>query len=209
MTFEIDTAFLPATLNCQPMSDEEFAAFCAEHPDLNFEMTAEGELIVMAPVHYDTGCRNQQIARKLGNWSELDGRGYASDSSTGYVLPNGARRSPDASWTLITRVNALGKRKRNSYGHLCPDFAIELRSDSDRLKPLQRKMREYISQGASLGWLIDPQRRCVEVYRSNGEVERLDNIDSIEGEGLMSGFKLDLNDIWDPFGDENAVSEMD
>jgi Uma2 family endonuclease len=199
MTFEIDAAFLPATLNCQPMSDEEFSELCAEHPDLNFEMTAEGELIVMAPVHYDTGCRNFHIAKRLGVWSDLDGRGYGSDSSTGYVLPNGARRSPDVSWTLIDRVHALGKRKRGSYAHLCPDFVTELRSDSDRLKPLQRKMREYIEQGTSLGWLIDPGRECVEIYCANGEVEILENIDSVKGEGLVAGFELDLQRIWDPF----------
>jgi Uma2 family endonuclease len=206
MTFEIDAAFLPATLNCQPMTDKEFAAFCAEHPDLNFEMTAEGELIVMAPVHYITGRRNQLIGKSLGNWADLEGRGYACDSSTGYVLPNGARRSPDASWTLVSRVQALEQRLRNSFCPLCPDFVIELRSDSDRLKPLQRKMREYIEQGASLGWLIDADNRFVEVYRSNGQEQRLENIDSIEGEGLLAGFKLDLTEIWDPFGDKNPVS---
>ena len=203
MTFEIDTAFLPATLNCQPMTDEEFEEFCAEHPDLNFEMTEEGELIVMAPAHLDTGHRNLQIAKRLGIWSDLDGRGYAFDSSVGYVFLNGAKRSPDASWILKSRVKALGKRKHKSFGHLCPDFAIELKSDSDRLKPLQRKMREYISQGASLGWLIDPDKRFVEVYRANGEVERFENIDTIEGEGLVAGFRLDLKDIWDTFEGED------
>jgi Uma2 family endonuclease len=209
MTFEIDTAFLPATLNCQPMSDQEFAAFCAEHPDLNFEMSEEGELIVMAPAHSDTGHRNLQIAKALGNWADADGRGYACDSSTGYVLANGARRSPDASWILKARVKALGSRKLKSFWHLCPDFAIELKSDSDRLKTLQRKMREYIVQGCGLGWLIDPDARFVEVYRPGGEVERFTGVTSVEGEGPVAGFKLDLKEIWDPFGDENPVSGID
>ena len=206
MTFEIDTAFLPATLNCQPMSDHEFAAFCAEHPDLNFEMTEEGELIVMAPTHSDTGHRNLEVARELGNWAKADGRGYAFDSSSGFVLPNGARRSPDVSWVSKSRMNALVQTKRRSFWHLCPDFVIEVKSDSDRLKPVQRKMREYIAQGAGLGWLIDADSRFVEVYRGNGEVERFDRIDLIEGEGDLAGFKLDLREIWDPFGQENPVS---
>src|SRR5271165_1885416 len=100
MRFVIDDANLPATLTAQPMTDEEFAAFCGEHPDLNFEMTAEGEIIVMAPTHYRTGLSNSSVGAQLYNWADKDGRGGVSESSTGFVLPNGARRSPDAAWTM-------------------------------------------------------------------------------------------------------------
>jgi hypothetical protein len=107
MAFVIDDAFLPATLSAQPMTDEEFAAFCAEHPDLFFEMTAEGEIIVMPPTYSSTGVRNTKINRQLDVWAEKDDRGVTCDSSSGFVLPNGARRSPDASWTLRTRIEQL------------------------------------------------------------------------------------------------------
>ena len=167
MTFAIDDAFLPATLTVPPMNDEEFTTFCAKHPDLNFEMTAEGELIVMPPTYSDTGACNFEAAGELRAWARKDRRGIGCDSSTGFVFPNGARRSPDASWTLKSRVGQLGSRKRQSFWHLCPDFVIEVKSDSDRLKPLQRKMAEYLSQGAQLGWLIDPQNRAVTLYRPN------------------------------------------
>lgn len=143
MPFVIDDANLPATLTAQPMTDEEFMAFCNEHPDLNFEMTAEGELIVMAPNHSYTSASNSDIGAQLGAWARNDRRGICCDSSGGFVLPNGARRSPDASWTLKSRVEQLGPNQENAFWHLCPDFVIEIRSDSDRLKPLQRKMREY------------------------------------------------------------------
>ena len=201
MTFAIDDALLPATLSSHLMTDEEFTAFCAEHPELNFEMTAEGELIVMAPTHSDTGASNSNIAIQLGIWAKKDRRGIVCDSSTGFVLPNGARRSPDTSWTLKSRIAQLGPNQRKSFWHLCPDFVIEVRSDSDRLKPLQAKMTEYLTQGAQLGWLMDPANRSVEIYRPNGEVEKLSGIDALTGEGPVVGFVLDLVSVWDPLAD--------
>ena len=198
MRFVIDDANLPATLTAQPMTDEEFTAFCAEHPDLNFEMTADGEIIVMAPTHFLTGASNSDIGAQLFNWARKDRRGVVGDSSTGFVLPNGARRSPDASWTLKSRVEGLDARKRRGFLHLCPDFVIEVRSDSDRLRTVRSKMREYLSNGALLGWLIDPENRSVEIYHPDGQVESRAGITKIEGEGPVAGFVLDLTYVWDP-----------
>src|SRR5580698_406464 len=126
MAFVIDDAFLPAILTAHPMTDEEFAGLCAEHPDLFFEMTAEGELIVMPPTYSLTGARGFGISGQLYVWAVRDGRGIGCDSSTGFRLPNGARRSPDASWTLKSRVQQLGAGKSKSFWHLCPDFVIEV-----------------------------------------------------------------------------------
>ena len=201
MMFTIDDAFLPATLSAPPMTDEEFAAFCAEHPDLRFEMTAEGELIVMAPTYSDTSASNSEVAGELRNWARKDRRGIVCDSSTGFVLPNGARRSPDASWTLKSRVQQLGANRRKSFWHLCPDFVIEVKSDSDRLKTVQKKMREYLEQGAQLGWLIDPENRTVEIYHANGEIDKRVDVNKVEGEGPVAGFVLDLTYVWDPLAD--------
>jgi Uma2 family endonuclease len=198
MPFVIQDANLPATLTAQPMTDEEFVAFCADYPDLNFEMTAEGELIVMAPTYSDGGASNSQVARLLGNWAEKDRRGIVCDSSTGFVLPNGARRSPDASWTLKTRIEELGARKRRSFWRLCPDFVIELRSATDRLKPLQNKLQEYLEQGAQLGWLIDVENKSVEIYRPGQSPEKQTTVNHVAGEGPVSGFVLDLTYVWDP-----------
>jgi len=198
MPFAISDEHLPAVLTAPPMTDAEFTEFCAEHPDMMFEMTAEGELIVMAPTHFLTGLRGSEITSALGLWARKDGRGGATDSSTGYVLPNGARRSPDASWTRRTRINALNPEDRRGFLHLCPDFIIELSSQSDRLKTVQKKMLEYMANGAELGWLIDPAKRSVTIYRPNGEIEIRNEIDSISGEGLLATFTLDLTYVWDP-----------
>ncbi len=197
MAFMIDDAFLPATLSAPPMTDDEFAAFCAEHPDLRFEMTAEGELIVMPPTYPVTGDSNCEISWQLRTWAKKDGRGGTYDSSTGFVLPNGARRSPDASWVLKSRIP---RSKRDGFWHLCPDFVVELRSSSDRLRALKNKMQEYIANGAQLGWLIDPDTRSVTIYRPDREPETRTNITSVVGEEPVAGFVLELAEVWDPLG---------
>jgi Uma2 family endonuclease len=199
MALPIDEAFLPAALTAPPMSDTDFAEFCAGHPDLFFETTAEGELLVMPPAHSNTGIRNSEISAQLRIWSRQDGRGLAGDSSTGFVLPNGARRSPDASWTLKTEVRKLPPESRDGYWHLCPAFALELRSATDRLRTLRAKMQEYIENGAQLGWLIDPSTQTVEIYRPNREPGIRNGIETIDGEGPVQGFTLDLRPVWDPF----------
>ena len=201
MSFVINDANLPATLTAQPMSDEEFGALCAEHPDLRFEMSAEGEIVIMPATFSTGGASNSEVAAELRNWARKDRRGVVCDSSSGFVLPNGARRSPDASWTMKSRVRQLGREQQKGFWHLCPDFVIEVKSKSDRLKPLQKKMREYLDQGARLGWLIDPESKTVEIYRPTGKMEKRTGIDKIEGEGPVAGFILDLTYVWDPLAD--------
>ena len=201
MAFLIDEHYLPATLTVPPMSDQGFADFCAEHPDLFFEMTADGELLVMPPTFSFTGTQNNEILRQLSNWARQDGRGVASDSSTGFVLPKGARRSPDASWTLKSENAKLSPESRNGFWHLCPAFVIELRSKSDRMRTVREKMREYIANGAQLGWLIDPGTRTIEIYRPDRELEVLTGVETIAGEGPVEGFVLRLAPVWDPLAD--------
>jgi Uma2 family endonuclease len=200
MAFLIDEAFLPATLTARPMTDQEFAAFCAEHPDLFFEMTAEGELIVMPPTYTLTGIRNTKILRQLEAWSEQDGRGVASGSSDGFVLPNGARRSPDAAWTSKENIQRLSSENLEGYWHLCPDFIIELKSKTDRLRVLREKMNEWIANGAQLAWLIDPETKTVEIFRPGRDVEVVTGADSVKGEGPVEWFTLELRSVWDPIG---------
>jgi Uma2 family endonuclease len=200
--FSIDDRLLPATLSADPMSDEEFAALCAEHPDLFFETTGEGDIIVMPPTYSLTGVRNSRIARQLDIWAERDGRGFASDSSTGFVLPNGARRSPDAAWTLKSRIARLDAASRERYWRLCPDFVIELQSTTDRPRLVREKMQEWLANGAQLGWLIDPEKQSVAICRPADAIETLTGIDSITGEGPVAGFTLDLGFVWNPFGPE-------
>jgi Uma2 family endonuclease len=201
MAFVIEDAFLPATLTVDPMTDEEFAEFCAEHPDLFFEMTGEGDLIVMPPTYSLTGAQSGEILAQLRNWAKRDGRGIIGDAATGFALPNGARRSPDAAWTLKSRIAQLDPANRGKYWRLCPDFVIELKSSTDRPRLLREKMQEYLANGAQLGWLIDPDNRSVTIYRPDGQLELRTGIDSIAGEGPVAGFVLDLSFVWNPLGE--------
>ncbi len=198
MPLLIDEAFLPATLTAAPMTDEEFAGFCAQYPDFNVEMTAGGEIVITPPKYSLTAMRNADIAVQLGTWAARDRRGAVTDSSGGFLLPNGARRSPDAAWTLKHRVHALDQATLNRFWHLCPDFVIELRSQTDRLPVLRARMQEWIDNGAQLGWLIDPERRTVEIYRQGRDPEVRSGIDRIAGEGSVEGFELEPGAIWDP-----------
>jgi Uma2 family endonuclease len=198
MAFTIDEAFLPAILTAQPMTDEQFAQFCTEHPDLFFEMSSEGELIVMPPNYTLTAARHRAILTQLDRWAQSSRDGTVTDAAGGFVLPNGARRAPDAAWTLKSRVRALDPMMFERYWHLCPDFVIEVRSQTDRWRTLREKMREWIDNGAQLAWLIDPETHTVEVYRPNGGVEVLTNLETLSGEGPVEGFTLDLLPVWDP-----------
>jgi len=198
MLFTIDEAFLPAILTAPPMTDRQFADFCAEHPDLFFEMTAAGEIVVMPPTYSLTSIRNREITSQLDRWATQDRRGVVGESSGGFVLPSGARRSPDASWIAKDEIRQLNRESLEGYWHLCPAFVIELRSHSDRLPVLRAKMREYIDNGARLAWMIDPDARTVEVYRKDREPESFTGIDCLAGEGPIDGFILDLRTVWDP-----------
>ncbi|HWQ32194.1 MAG TPA: Uma2 family endonuclease [Blastocatellia bacterium] len=179
------------------ITDEEFERICAQNPDLRIEMTSEGKMIIMLPVVMDGGNRNFKLTGRFAAWVEADGSGVGFDSSTGFTLPNGAKRSPDVSWMRKERWDALTPEQRNEFGHLCPDFVIELRSKSDRLRMLQEKMEEYIENGAQLGWLIDPLEHRVHVYRPGAPVEILDHPLTISGEPLLPGFVLNLDGIID------------
>ncbi len=180
-----------------PYTSEQFASLAAAYPELRMELTKEGELIIMPPTMSKTGLRNAKLSTRLGMWNELANLGEGFDSSTVFLLPNGAKRSPDASWVEKSRWEALTEDEQEDFAPICPDFVAELRSKTDRLSAVQKKMREYIENGARLGWLIDPKSRRVEVYRPGQEVEILDNPVSVSGDPVLPGFTLDLKGILD------------
>jgi Uma2 family endonuclease len=186
------------TLNLETidLTDEQFFQLSQNNRDLKFERNFNGELVIMSPAGGETGHRNGRLTQKLYNWSDQDGTGIAFDSSTGFKLPNGADRSPDASWISLEKWQNLTPEQRQKFLPLCPDFVIELRSPSDNIKNLQAKMKEYQENGIRLGWLIDPQTKNVEIYRSNQEVEILENPLILSGENILPKFTLNLEQIW-------------
>jgi Uma2 family endonuclease len=177
-------------------TDEEFEQIVEFNKELRLELTAEGKLIIMSPTGGETGNRNFEIYIDLGIWNRKNKLGKAFDSSTGFKLPNGATRSPDASWIKIERWDALTPQQRKKYLPLCPDFAVELVSESDDVEDTRKKMREYIVNGLKLGWLINPKDKQVEIYRAGKEVEILQSPKTLSGEDVLTDFNLDLQTVF-------------
>ncbi|MCM0589132.1 MAG: Uma2 family endonuclease [Gloeotrichia echinulata IR180] len=178
------------------VSHEQFQELAGVNRDLRLERTATGELIVMPPTGSETGNRNLDIEGQLWLWNRDKKLGKAFNSSTGFHLPNGANRSPDAAWIKLERWNGLTPEEKAGFAPICPDFVVELRSPSDNIETLRTKMREYMENGAILGWLIDPKNQKVEMYRLGQNVEILDNPANLSGEDVLPGFVLDLTEIW-------------
>ncbi|MCY7284969.1 MAG: Uma2 family endonuclease [Cyanobacteria bacterium CAN_BIN43] len=193
MPLPIDLSSLTTILQ---VSDQQFYDFCRTNPDLRIERNANGEIIVMPPAFADAGNRNGRIFGQLFVWSEANATGEAFDSSSGFTLPNGATRSPDAAWILSDRWNALRPEQQASFAPIAPDFVVELRSSSDMLVSLKEKMEEYIANGVRLGLLIDRKNCQVYVYRPNRSPEILDNPKCVNCEPEMPMFALKMARIW-------------
>lgn len=191
----------PVVLHTRPaleMDEDQFFEFCQINRDWRIERSAEGDLEVMPPTGWETGNRNIEIAAQLQMWARQDGTGLATDSSSGFRLPNGAVRAPDAARVRRERLTDLTDEQKQKFLPLCPDFVIELRSPSDSLDTLEGKMHEYLENGTKLGWLIDAANRQVYIYRPGAEVERVDKASELSGDPVLSGFVLDLRRIWEP-----------
>ena len=176
------------------LSGDQLLELSSLNDDLRLELTAEGELIVMPPAGGESGRRNFELTVQLGTWTKRDGTGVAIDSSTGFALPNGAIRAPDASWIERSRYEALTPEQREKFPPLCPDFVVELRSPSDRLSTLQETMVEYVENGARLGLLLDPARK--RVYRPREPVRELANPEEVSADPVLPGFVLKPHEVW-------------
>ena len=178
------------------MTEDQFLQLCSDNGDLRMELTANRELIVMPPVGLEGSTQEGELYLQLGIWTKQDGTGRAFGSNAGYTLPNGAVRTPDASWMPLQRWESLSRDDQTKFGHTFPDFAIELRSPSDSLSDVQDKMTEYLENGVRLGFLLDPRQRRVYVYRPGQDVEVVVEPETVSGDPVLPGFVLDLTAIW-------------
>ncbi len=179
------------------LMNDQFFDFCQVNKELRIELTAQGDCEIMAPTGGSTSWRNSRLITQLSVWADLEGSGVVFDSSGGFVLPNGAIRSPDVSWVKRTRLLTLTEIQKQRFLPLCPDFVIELRSPSDSMKNLQDKMQEYSENGASLGWLIDPEAQQVLVFQPKTAILCLDKPQFLLADNLLTGFSLDMQKLWD------------
>lgn len=191
----------PVKIRLKPvinLTDDQLYELCQLNEELWIERTAQGELLLMPPSGWETSYHNSDLNMQLRAWAKQDGTGLVSDSSGGFILSNGAMRSPDAAWVRRSRLVALTQEQKQKFLPFCPDFVIELRSPSDSLRAVQAKMVEYMENGAQLGWLIDPEDRQVYVYRPQTEVEILENPTTLSGDPELPGLVIDLQEIWNP-----------
>ncbi|NEP12360.1 MAG: Uma2 family endonuclease [Symploca sp. SIO2C1] len=197
-SWQKETKTVAVTVNLQPLlelTDDQFEQICNKNRDLKFERTAKRSLVVMSLTGGDTGERNAELNGQLWLWNRQARLGHLYYSSTGFRLPNGAIRSPDAAWVSQVRWEALTPEQRQKWIPLCPDFVVELKSPSDDIEDLRLKMQEYLDNGLQLGWLIDPETKTVEIYRANQPVESVSNATEISAEEIMPGLLLSLAGI--------------
>ncbi|MDJ0842649.1 MAG: Uma2 family endonuclease [Crocosphaera sp.] len=182
------------------VTSEQFDQLAQAEQLVRMELTKDGELIIMSPTEGTAGRKNSRLTQQVRNWADSDGTGEVFDSSTVFVFPNGARRSPDVSWIKLERWNQLTQGQQDGFPPIAPDFVIELVSPSDlknqRYEDLQLKMQEYLDNGVKLGWLIEPSAKTVEIYRLGQQVESLNNPQTLSGEDILPGFVLDLSEIF-------------
>lgn len=180
------------------LSDDQLLELCQLNRDLRIERTSQGDLVIMTPAGGGSGRRNSEVLFQLESWAREDGTGVVFSASAGFLLPDGAMRAPDASWVLRSRLAGLSRDEKEKFLPLCPDFVLELRSPTDRLTATQRKLEEYMENGAQLGWLIDPLEKTVHIYRPGRAPEVLEEPASVSGDQLLPGFRLQLEEIWEP-----------
>ena len=187
---------LALNVSALEMTEDQLLQLCSDNRYLRIELTAERELIIMPPVASEGGLQELDLVLQVGNWAKQDGTGRAFSPSAGFTLPNGAVRAPDVSWIPMSRWDALSADERRGYAKICPDFVLELRSASDSLAEVQRKMAEYMENGARMGLLIDPQTRRVHVYLPDQLVEILEGPAEVSADPVLPGFTLDLSTVW-------------
>jgi Uma2 family endonuclease len=178
------------------ISNDQLFEFCQANRDYRIERNAEGDILIMSPEAASSGSGNARLSRFFDEWAEKDGSGRVFGSSTGFILPNGAMRSPDIAWVSNARLQSISKKDWNNFLPICPDFVLELRSPSDRMRALQEKMQEYIENGAQLGWLLDAEEKAVHVYRPGKTPEILKNPTTVSGEPVLAKFSLEVRRVW-------------
>lgn len=179
-----------------PLDNDQLLEFCAANDLLRIERNPAGELIVMTPTGGKSGNGELYIGRELDNWAELH-QGYAFGSNTGFSLPDGSVRAPDAAWLSSEKWNSLTSDEQSKYVPFCPEFVIELRSPSDSISDLEAKMSDWLANGAQLAWLIDPQQKIAVIYRPGHEPETRSHPEALQGEGPVAGFVLKMQRLWD------------
>lgn len=179
-------------------SDDELYSFCRANPELRIERNEKGQIIIMPPTGIETSFRNSDLLTEINLWNRKTRLGRVSDSNGGYTLPDSSMRAPDVAWISNEQLALLPLSDLKRFAHVCPDFIVELMSESDELSDLKDKMVKWIENGVRLGWLIDPRKRQTYVYRAGSGIdyEVVSFDEKLSGDDVLPGLELKLSDIF-------------
>ncbi|NDJ22531.1 Uma2 family endonuclease [Nostoc sp. B(2019)] len=178
----------------------------AEHPEWQIELV-DGNILVMGPSDYESEEIGIEFARQMANWVRPQRLGRVTGSSAGFILPtleteNGKEadnekrnlRAPDVSFVRADRL----KKSQRDFVELVPDLMVEIKSKSDRIKPLVEKIQLFLQLGCTVGILIDPDKLTLTVYRLNQEPVVLQDNDKLTLPDLLPGWELTVSELWPP-----------
>jgi Uma2 family endonuclease len=176
------------------MTDDEFFTFCLQNKHLKIERDEKHQILFMPPEGLEISAKNGSIFFELAVWNKQKGLGIAFGNSAGFYLPDTSMKSPDAAWLSNEKWNSLDNEERNKFGHVTPEFVVELMSPSDNQRDAKAKMQKWIENGVLLGWLIDPKKKEVYIYREDGTINKLEGFaHQLSGETVLPGFLFDLS----------------
>lgn len=164
---------------------------CEAHLDYQLELV-DGKIIIMGPSDIVSSEIGLEFGRLLGNWVKPRKLGRVFESSGGFILPNSDLRAPDVSFVVADRL----KQSKRYFAELVPDLVVEIKSQSDRLKPLREKIQSFIKSGAKVGILIDPDKRTVTIYTPTAEPVVLRDSDMISIPELLPGWEVAVTELW-------------
>ena len=178
------------------MSEDDFFKFCHQNSEVRIERYNQTKIVVMPPTGMMVSSYDADVVYQLKRWNEEYKTGKVFGSSAGFTLPDKSVLSPDASWVSNERLAQLTIEDQRKFGHVCPEFLIEVKSESDRLSVAKEKMTRWVENGCQLAWLIDPEKENTHIYRADGTIEIIDGFDQkLSGETVLAGFELDLSTL--------------
>lgn len=187
------TLTIPPNINV--FSDDELYAFCLANPELRIERDETGHIIIMPPTGLESSFTNGELFGEVRNWNRQTKAGRTSESNGGYTLPDTSMRAPDVGWVSKERLMQVVPDELKKFARVCPDFVIEVRSESDSLKELQTKMEKWLKNGVRLGWLVDPQEQKTTIYRPDSETETKPFSETLSGEDVLVGFTMNIQEV--------------
>ncbi|MBC8109782.1 MAG: Uma2 family endonuclease [Verrucomicrobia bacterium] len=181
------------------LTDEQFFQFCLANKDrLRIERDENGQILLMPPTGLETGKYNATLTYWFVKWNfENNNPGTVFDSSSGFTLPDTSVKSPDVSWLSHEKWDSLSEEEKKRFSKIVPEFVLELRSESDELKPLKNKMEKWLENGVQLGWLIDTKNETTYIYQEGKEPDSKPFTEDLSGENILKGFSINLKTFFE------------